>query len=127
MRYVILLPGDEAAWEQAGAAERTAGYALHDDFRRRLAEGGHTVLGGAELAPSRTAKTLVADADGITVTDGPYAEVAEQLTGFYEVESADLDDLVQACAVLAGPAHQRVGAGRIEVRAVIDTAQPDAS
>jgi hypothetical protein len=35
-----------------------------------------------------------------TVTQGPYAESAEQLTGFYVVETPDLDDLIEVCKVL---------------------------
>ena len=48
------------------------------------------------------------------VTDGPYAETVEQLTGFYTVETDDLDDLLQVVAVLAG------AEGAIEVRATVD-------
>ena len=46
-----------------------------------------------------------------TVTEGPYAETAEQLTGFYVVESDDLDDLIEVCKVLGK------GEGAIEIRA----------
>ena len=35
------------------------------------------------------------------MTDGPYAETVEQLTGFYLIESDDLDDLLECCKVLA--------------------------
>ena len=45
-----------------------------------------------------------------SVTQGPYAESAEQLTGFYVVETSDLDDLVEVCKVLGK------GEGAIEIR-----------
>ena len=55
---------------------------------------------------------LRTDADGNhTVTDGPYAETVEQLTGFYIVETDDLDDLVEVCKILGR------GEGAIEIRA----------
>ena len=44
------------------------------------------------------------------MTDGPYAEAAEQLTGFYLVETDDPDDLLEVCKVLAE------GESLIEVR-----------
>ena len=49
-----------------------------------------------------------------SITEGPYAETVEQLTGFYTVESDDLDDLLQVAAMLAGPE------GGVEVRACVD-------
>ena len=51
-----------------------------------------------------------------TVTDGPYAETVEQLTGFYVVESEDLDDLVEVCKILGR------GEGAIEIRAAVGSA-----
>ena len=53
-----------------------------------------------------------------TITDGPYAETVEQLTGFYIVESDDLDDLLEICKVLGEDE------GVIEVR---PTASPGGS
>jgi hypothetical protein len=99
--YLILLPGDEAAWESATAEERAAVFAEHDRFSRTLEERGHTITGGAELAHSRTARTVRAGSGGPVVSDGPYAETVEQLSGFYLVDSDDLDDLASVCGILA--------------------------
>lgn len=112
--YVVLLPGDEAAWEHASQADKEAMYAIHRQFAQALEERGHKVTGGSELTHSREAKVLRTDADGNhTVTDGPYAETVEQLTGFYVVESEDLDDLVDVCKILGR------GEGAIEIRAAV--------
>lgn len=101
--YMIQLPGDEGEWERATPEERAATYRRHEEFARALAERGHRVAGGAELAHSRTAKTVrVADGGEVLVSDGPYAETIEQLTGYYLVESDDVDDLAQVCALLGG-------------------------
>ena len=55
---------------------------------------------------------LRTDAEGNhSVTDGPYAETVEQLTGFYIVASDDLDDLIEVCKILGR------GEGVIEIRA----------
>jgi hypothetical protein len=110
--YVILLPGDESVWERTSQADKEAMYAVHRQFAQALEERGHKVTGGSELAHSREAKVLHTDADGNhTVTDGPYAETVEQLTGFYIVQSDDLADLIDVCKVLGR------GESAIEIRA----------
>jgi hypothetical protein len=110
--YVVLLPGDESQWAAASAADKEATYAIHGEFAKALEERGHKVTGGSELADSRGAKVLRTDAQGNhTVTDGPYAETVEQLTGFYIVQSDDLDDLIEVCKILGR------GEGAIEIRA----------
>ena len=110
--YVVLLPGDEAQWEQTPQADKERMYAIHREFAQALEERGHKVTGGSELAHSREAKVLRTDGAGNhTVTDGPYAETVEQLTGFYIVQSDNLDDLVDVCKILGR------GEGAIEIRA----------
>lgn len=111
--YVVLLPGDEATWEAATPEERSAIYARHGEFARLLAERGHTVTGGAELTHSRAAKVVRRTAAGVTITDGPYAETVEQLTGYYVVDTDDLADLLEVCGVLVD------GDGAVEVRATV--------
>jgi hypothetical protein len=110
--YVVLLPGDEAEWAKVSEEHRQHTYQRHVEFARLLAERGHKVTGGAELARSTEARVLRTDADGNqTVTQGPYAETTEQLTGFYVIDSDDIDDLMEVCKVLGQ------GEGVIEVRA----------
>jgi hypothetical protein len=110
--YVVLLPGDEAAWEATPEAQKQEMYAVHARFAQLLAQRGHEVTGGAELAPSGEARVVRTSADGEQrVTQGPYAETAEQLTGFYVVESEDLEDLIDVCKVLGR------GEQAIEIRA----------
>jgi hypothetical protein len=99
--YVVLLPGDETAWAATPPEHKQDMYALHAQFAKLLAERGHQVTGGAELAPSTEARVLRTSADGEhTVTQGPYAETAEQVTGFYVIETEDLDDLIDVCKTL---------------------------
>jgi hypothetical protein len=117
--YVVLLPGDESTWESASEEHRAAMYAKHGEFARLLAERGHTVTGGSELTHSRGAKVVRQNGSGVAVTDGPYAETVEQLTGFYVVQSDDLDDLLEVCGVLAG------ADSAVEVRsAVVHSGEP---
>lgn len=112
--YVILLPGNEAKWESASDADRQAMYAKHGEFAALLEQRGHKINGGNELQNSRTAKTVRMSGDGVQITDGPYAESVEQVTGYYVVDTDDLDDLLQVCGVLAG------AEGAVEVRGTVD-------
>jgi hypothetical protein len=111
--YAVLLPGDEATWESASEEQRAAMYAKHGEFARLLEERGHKVTGGAELTHSRAARVVRGRGADMTVTDGPYAETVEQLTGFYVIETDDLDDLLEVVGVLAET-------GPVEVRATVD-------
>ena len=113
-QYVVLLPGDERAWASATEQQKAEMYAKHGEFARLLGERGHKITGGNELTHSSEAKVVRNGADGVVVTDGPYAETVEQLTGFYVVDTDDLDDLLQVVGVLAG------AEGAIEVRPTVD-------
>ena len=99
--YLILLPDDEEAWEQLSDGEREAVYDQHREFARRLQEGGHVLTGGAELAPSRTAKTVRRAAGRTVVSDGPPTNARQQLSGYYLVETGNPDGLAEACGLLA--------------------------
>ena len=112
--YAILIPGDEARWVAATDAEKRAMYDRHNAFAAMLAERGHTITGGAELTHSSSSRLVRLDGDATVVTDGPYAETTEQLTGFYTVRTDDLDDLLECVAFLAGEE------GTLEVRACVD-------
>jgi hypothetical protein len=114
--YAILLPGNEARWESASAEDRAAMYARHGEFAAKLAERGHKITGGAELTSSKDAVVVrgSSNGDAASVTEGPYAETVEQLTGFYLVDTDNLDDLLQVVGFLAGDD------GQAEVRACVD-------
>lgn len=111
--YLVLLPGDESAWERLPMEQRQATYQRHEDFARLLGERGHTILGGAELEHSREARVVRGTLDDVQVTQGPYAETVEQLSGYYQVRTEDLDDLLRVCGLLAGNEG-------VEVRRVVD-------
>jgi hypothetical protein len=99
VRYVVLIASDPADWERATAQDRQGYFDAHDAFERALAARG-SKLSGAPLASADTATTLRHDAGRLTVTDGPFAELAEQISGFYLVDLPDLDAAVAVCATL---------------------------
>ena len=99
MRYLVLIAAEPEAWEEAGEEERQGHVDAHDAFERAVAARGRKVSGAA-LAGADTATTLRHDGGRLTVTDGPYVELVEQVAGFYLVDLPDLDAAVAACAQL---------------------------
>lgn len=99
--YILLIPTDEAAWDASSQADKDLMYARHREFSEALAARGHKVRGGAELSNSRETQLITGDRDHVVVTEGPYAEGAEQLSGFYLIDTDDVDDLVQCVGILA--------------------------
>ena len=114
--YMVIIVGDaDRWWTSMSLKERKDGYAEYARFGEELARRGHKVTGGAELHQSSEAKSI---RDGSTVvTDGPFTETAEQVGGFCQVETDDLDDLLDCCKIIAA-----VGDG-IEVRRTVDPAK----
>lgn len=100
--YVIFFPADdEAAWEAGSEADHQAVFDTDAEFAQLLKTRGGAVTGGAGLAPSRQARTLARTPDtSVLVTDGPFAESVEQISGFFTVRCDDYDVLVQAAEVL---------------------------
>jgi hypothetical protein len=102
--YVILFPADsETAWEQGTEADHQAAYDTDAEFGRLLEQRGGRITGGAELGSTRRTRVVRRGTNGTAlVTDGPYAESVEQLSGFYLVSSDDEDGLIEAAQVLIG-------------------------
>lgn len=110
MKYALLIYGDEHA--QAGAPEDALRemYQAYAGYSQALREAGK--MGPAEeLAPSNTAKSVRIRDGNRLVTDGPFAEVREQLGGFYVIEAEDMDEALEwAARVPSAPF------GTVEVR-----------
>ena len=113
-KYIVLIPDNETEWAATDEAEKQRIYGLHAEFAEALAERGHKVLSSAQLVDSSHARTVRQGVDGLTITDGPYAESVEQLSGFYVIQSSDFDDLVRCAGIIAS------GEGAIEVRPCVE-------
>ena len=95
MEYALLIYGDEKEWEARTDEEMRVNTERHERFVALLAERGVTMLGGKELALAGSATTVRRNGDAVSVTDGPFAETAEVLGGFYLLEAADLDVVLE--------------------------------
>ena len=89
-RYLILLPAPEAEWADLPPEEHEKGHRSHLQFHEDLSAGGHTLVTVSPLEPSDRATSMRPDGTGgALVTDGPFSETAEQVVGFYLVETDD--------------------------------------
>ena len=100
--YIVMFPADnESEREAATDAERQATFDTDFEFGQLLAARGGAVTGGAGLTHSSTARTIKRGADSRPlITEGPYAETVEQLSGFFIVTCDDYDGLAAAAQIL---------------------------
>ena len=82
--------------------------------RRAMTDAGVYVSAG-QLRPADTATTLRLDQGETLLTDGPYAEMKEQVGGFVLLDCADLDEAVRWAAQLPG-----VRRGAVEIRPMVE-------
>jgi hypothetical protein len=115
MKYFVLLAGygELPPWDELTAEEQEAQMAKLGAFDEACAaKPGVNLLGGEPLGDGSTATTLRTRGGEMTITDGPFAEAAEQIGGYYLLDSPDLDTVIELCRVL--PAYD------IDIRPVFD-------
>jgi hypothetical protein len=112
MKFLALIYGEEGRWDALSDDERSRVYERYRAFSTDAGKAG-VIVGGDELASTRTA-TTVRVRDGQTeVTDGPYAEAKEVLGGYFVLECASMDEALDWAARIPGAEH-----GAVEVRPV---------
>ena len=118
MKFLFLLrsPADAPA---PGPLHGAAMYADYSAALQVMAQAG-VLVDCAPLTPAASA-TTVRVRDGQTIlTDGPAAELKEQVGGYTLVESADLDEVLGYAALIPG-----AKIGSVEVRPVINVQPPE--
>lgn len=113
-KYMFVLFGDEAPWENASETDHAEGMRLHDEFAKAVRAAGAKIVGGEALRPTKTATTVRTGSDPI-VSDGPFLETKEALGGFYLIEAEDLDQAIALAKVGPEPV--------IEIRPVWDMSE----
>jgi hypothetical protein len=112
MQYLLLIYNSETNAGDPASPEVANTMKEYGAFTNAIRDSGH-YKGGNALQPVTTA-TSVRVRDGKTLlTDGPFAETAEQLGGYYLVEAANLDDATAIAARIPGAKW-----GTIEVRPI---------
>ena len=114
MKYVLAIYQDEETRMVPGAPgwdEMMGAFAeLNEELR-----AAEKLLAAEPLQPTTVATTVRVRDHERLVTDGPFAETAEQFAGFYLVECDDLDEALGYAARIPVAAT-----GSIEVRPVAD-------
>ena len=93
MKYLILIygnPKSRAVWEGFSDEQRAEGYRLYAGLHADLVASGELIASEALADPSLARR--VPARDGVPwVTDGPFAEVKEQLGGFFLVQCENME------------------------------------
>ncbi|MBO9557851.1 MAG: YciI family protein [Caulobacter sp.] len=119
MKYLLLIYSSEAAWATPeGQAVLPDIVARHEALQGELRATGMD-WAAARLAKTPTARTIVNQADGQVVHDGPFAETKEQLAGFYLIEAPDM-----AAAEAWGRKIPHIAGGKVEVREIDHAPSP---
>jgi hypothetical protein len=114
MRYLLMIysePWDNSELspeEQAASMEEWAEFTA--EVRRRDVMEAGEALEGIETATT----VRVNDGDVLT-TDGPFAETAEVLGGFYLLNVKDLDEAIEIASICPGAKY-----GSIELRPIVE-------
>ncbi|MFE3443634.1 YciI family protein [Nocardia sp. NPDC059180] len=112
MYYLALLAGRDDVEDVApGSPEFDAEVARYAEFEERAAA---VIAGGVALYPSSTSVNITRDGENTLITDGPFAEGAEVVGGFYVFDVADLDEAIGVARQL--PA---LDSGAIELRPLV--------
>jgi len=111
MKYMLLVYLNENALSKT---ERQTCYRDSAQLAQDLHANGHH-LGASPLHPTSMATNVRVRNGKRMVTDGPFAEMREQLGGYYLVDAKDLDEAISIAARV--PIAQ---VGTIEIRPVME-------
>jgi len=117
MKYLIMVlsnPESAAALRELTAEQGREFGRGHRALGEAMAESGELIVSEGLADQSNAVRVRVRDGETMT-SDGPFAEVKEQLAGFYLVECDSLDRAIEYAARVPDAAFTDV-----EVRPVLD-------
>jgi hypothetical protein len=94
MKYLCLVYQKEADLDAMPRPDYEALVAEHLAYDDALRESGHFIVAEA-LQPVSSAATVRVRGGTMMMTDGPFAETKEQLTGFFLLTARDLNEAIQ--------------------------------
>jgi hypothetical protein len=112
MKYLLMIYGTEVDPATVPPEQARQVAADYDVFTQEISRRG-VLLGGEALQPTTAATSVRVQNGRAVITDGPFAETKEALTGFYLVDVADLDEALELAAKIPG-----ANWGSIEVRPI---------
>jgi hypothetical protein len=118
MKYLLLLHSPDGPPTDQTSVEYAETFAAYAAANAAMASAG-VLLDCAPLQPVASSSTVRVRDGRTIVTDGPAAEIKEQVGGYTLVECSDLDEALKWAATI--PAAET---GWVEVRPVIPTPTP---
>jgi len=115
MKYMLLVYGAEAVWTQE---ERQRCMQDSVDLCNDLHAKGQ-FLGASPLHSVTTATSVRIRDDKRLITDGPFAETAEQLGGYFLIDVENLDEAIAVADRIPGGKK-----GTIEIRPILELELP---
>lgn len=97
MKYLILIyhnPQSRHAWEALPDEVRAEGLQVYAALTEELAASGELIVTEALADQSMAKRVTVRDGQPVA-TDGPFAEVKEQLAGFFLVECQSMERAIE--------------------------------
>ena len=111
MRYLCLLVGEPGRDDPVpGSPEFMQMLSDYQSATQAMATAGVLVDSGPLQPPSAATTLRVRDGEAL-LTDGPFAELKEQIGGYYVLDCADLDEALRWAATIPAASF-----GCIEVR-----------
>jgi hypothetical protein len=96
VRYVLLFVETEQFERDLEAMSQSDRDRAYDLAGKWFADHAARIRGGNKLQPAHTATTVRLDGGGAPViTDGPFVEGKEVVSGYSEIEVADLDEALR--------------------------------
>jgi hypothetical protein len=115
MRYLCLLIDEPGTDNPApGTPEFTQMLSDYQSATQAMAAAGVLVDSGPLQPPAAATTIRVRDGEQL-VTDGPFAELKEQIGGYYVLDCADLDEALRWSATIPAARY-----GAIEVRPLME-------
>ena len=90
MKFIVFVPGNTDS--ENGVMPTEAELAEMTEFNERLVEAG-VMIGGEGLHPTAKGARVRYDAGDVTITDGPFAESKEIISGFWLLQAKSLDEV----------------------------------
>jgi hypothetical protein len=112
MQYLLMIHGDEAAMQTMPKAQGEGMLAAYGAYTQAMKDAG-VYRGGERLQFSSTATVVRAPGGKTKIVNGPYADVKEQLGGYYVIDAKDLDAAIAWAARCPAVEH-----GAVEVRPI---------
>jgi hypothetical protein len=116
MNYLCLVYSEYTEQELSAMPERELNALIEEslEYDHELRRSGHLVQSRA-LQPVEAATTIRVRNGRVSMTDGPFVETKEWLSGFILIEARDLNEALQMASKIPSARY-----GAIEVRPVRD-------